>query len=100
MLPVHTTRGWMVLSAAIFGLGFASAWPVFAAYVIKTVSPGRRGAAYGALLAALDTGIGTGSSPLAWLIQRFGFRVAFGVAAAIPALAIPYFLIADRRWRA
>ncbi|MGH9330501.1 MAG: MFS transporter, partial [Vicinamibacterales bacterium] len=57
------------------------------------------GAAYGAIIAAFDTGIGTGSTSMGWIIQRHGYRAAFAVAAAVSALAVPYFLMADRRWR-
>ena len=57
-----------------------------------TSAPTRRGAAFGAILAAFDTGIGTGSTSMGWLIQHYGFASAFGVAAALSALALPYFL--------
>jgi predicted MFS family arabinose efflux permease len=50
-------------------------------------------------LAAFDTGIGTGSTSMGWIIQHFGFRSAFGVAATISALALPYFLVMDRTLR-
>ena len=60
------------------------------------VSAERRGAAFGAMLAAFDTGIGTGSTSIGWLIQRYGFRSAFAVAAGLSALALPYFLMIDR----
>ena len=80
----------------IFGTGFGSAYPVFIAHVMHGVSARRRGAAFGAVLAAFDTGIGTGSGTLGWLIQRIGFAGAFGVAAVISAFALPYFLGASR----
>ena len=48
------------------------------------------------MIAALDTGIGTGSTALGWLIQQYGYAIAFGFAAALSALAVPYFLVADR----
>lgn len=98
LLPLRPTRGWMMLSAIVFGLGFGSAYPVFAAYIMQRVDPRRRGAAYGALIAAFDTGIGTGSTSMGWLIQRFGYRTAFSIAAGISALSIPYFLMADKWW--
>lgn len=91
------SRGAMILSGAVFGAGYGTAWPVFMAYMLGRVDPGRRGAAYGAMIAALDTGIGTGSTTLGWLIQQYGYASAFGVAAALSALAIPYFLVADRK---
>ena len=91
------TRLGFVMSAVTFGAGFGTAYPVFAAYVMTHVTADRRGAAYGAMLAAFDTGIGTGSTSMGWLIQHYGFQVAFGVAAGLSALALPYFLVADRR---
>ena len=48
---------------------------------------------------AFDTGIGTGSTGMGWVIQRYGFHYAFGLAAAISALALPYFLVVDRLLR-
>ena len=89
---------WMLLfSALVFGLGFGSAYPVFAAYVTRPVGPLRRGAAFGAILAAFDTGIGTGSICAGWLIGHSGFRAAYGTAAVVAALALPYFLWIERR---
>jgi MFS family permease len=93
------TRFWLVTSAAIFGAGFGTAYPVFASYVMRQVGPARRGAAFGAILACFDTGIGTGSTTMGWIIGRYGFASAFGTAAVLSAFALPYFLIADRLLR-
>jgi len=93
------TRFWMVTSALIFGIGFGTAYPAYVGYVMQDVSADRRGAAFGAILAAFDTGIGTGSTSMGWLVERMGFANAFGVAAAISALALPYFLLIDRMHR-
>jgi MFS family permease len=90
------SRFWLVLSATIFGAGFGTAYPVFVGYVMRHVAPDRRGAAFGAILACFDTGIGTGSTSLGWIMGRYGFAGAFGTAAALSALALPYFLLADR----
>jgi MFS family permease len=90
------TRFWLVTSAMIFGAGFGTAYPVFASYVMRHVGPERRGAAFGAILACFDTGIGTGSTSMGWIIGRYGFASAFGTAAVLSALALPYFLFADR----
>jgi MFS family permease len=81
-----------VAAAVVFGLGFGSAYPVFAAYVIQHVGSARRGAAFGSILAALDTGIGSGSIVLGWIIQQHGFHMAFAAGAAVAGLAVPYFL--------
>jgi len=92
------SRPWMILSALVFGVGFGTAYPTFAAYLMQQVAPSRRGTAFGTMLAAFDTGIGTGSTAMGGLIGRFGVVKAFGVAAALSALAVPYFLMADRRF--
>src|SRR5688572_11381779 len=93
------TRFWLVTSAMIFGAGFGTAYPVFASYVMRHVGADRRGAAFGAILACFDTGIGTGSTTMGWIIGRHGFAAAFGTAAVLSALALPYFLLADRLLR-
>ena len=62
-------------------------YPAFAAYVMSHVPASRRGAAFGAMIAAFDMGIGTGSSTLGWIIDAHGFRIAFGVAAIIAVLS-------------
>ncbi|MBI2220520.1 MAG: MFS transporter [Acidobacteria bacterium] len=93
------SRGAMIASAAVFGAGYGTAWPVFMAYMLGRVDSHRRGAAYGAMIAALDTGIGTGSTALGWIIQQYGYAAAFGFAAALSSLAVPYFLVADRAMR-
>jgi MFS family permease len=90
----------LVVSAVIFGAGLGQAHPAFSAYVLRHVDARRRGAAFGAILAAFDTGIGTGSILIGLLVGRFGFRVAFGCAAALAALAVPYFLWSERRFLA
>jgi MFS family permease len=96
LLAVGGTRPWMVASAIIFGIGFGTAYPVYVGYVMRGVDIDRRGAAFGAILAAFDTGIGTGSTSMGWLIHHFGFSAAFATAAALSILALPYFLTADR----
>jgi MFS family permease len=98
-LALGGSRGWMITSAILFGSGFGTAYPVYVGYVMQGVGPERRGAAFGAILAAFDTGIGTGSTTMGWLIQQFGFATAFGLAAALSALALPYFLAVDRVFR-
>ncbi|MFN2442564.1 MAG: hypothetical protein ABR517_07760 [Thermoanaerobaculia bacterium] len=40
---------------------------------------------------AFDTGIGSGSLVMGWLVQHGGFRNAFLVAAAVSVLSIPVF---------
>jgi MFS family permease len=85
-----------VTSGVVFGAGFGLMYPAFAAYVITHVPVARRGAAFGAIIAAFDTGLGTGSTVMGTLIQEYGFRPAYLGAGALAVLAVPYFLIAER----
>lgn len=93
------STGPVMLSCAglLFGLGFGLMWPSFAAIIIGQSGAARRGAAYGAMIAAFDTGIGTGSTVLGSMIQHFGYRPSFAIAAALAACAAPYFLFVTRR---
>ena len=87
----------IIVSAAVFGTGFGAAYPAFAAYVMRQVDPGRRGAAFGSIIAAFDTGIGSGSIVSGWIVEHHGFPAAFGAAAVLSAFAIPFFLVMDHR---
>jgi MFS family permease len=98
LLALGGTRPLLVASALVFGLGFGSAYPVFIAYLLRHVDEERRGAAFGAVLGAFDTGIGTGSIAMGWIVQHYGFRSAYGTAACLAAFSIPYFLFASRRF--
>ena len=96
LLAMGGSRGWLVTSAVILGLGFRSAYQFFTAHVLHHVAASRRGAAFGGILAALDTGIGTGSIVMGWIIDRYGFRHAYATAACLAVAAIPYFYVASR----
>jgi MFS family permease len=98
VLPLATTAIHLSISAGLFAIGFGSSYPVFASYVMQDVGETRRGAAFGAILAAFDTGIGTGSTMTGWLSGRVGFPAAFAVAAVLAAMALPMFLIVDKRF--
>ena len=97
VLSVATTRTMFVASAMLFGIGFGSAYPIFVAHLMHHVADHRRGATFGALIGAFDTGIGTGSVSVGWLSEHYGFPRAFAVAALLALLSIPYFLYVERR---
>ena len=90
------TRGWQILSAVVFGTGYGTAYPLFAAYVLQRVHASRRGAAFGGIIAAFDTGIGGGSLLTGWVIGIWGYQAAFAIGAGLSALAIPYFFSVRR----
>jgi predicted MFS family arabinose efflux permease len=97
ILAAATTRPLLALAAFLFGAGFGNVYPVFAAHVLRHVAPERRGAAFGAIIAAFDVGIGTGSIALGAVIGRFGFSKAYATAAALAILSMPAFVLLDKR---
>jgi predicted MFS family arabinose efflux permease len=97
MLSWATTRPGFVVSAMLFGVGFGSAYPIFVAHLMHHVADHRRGATFGALIGAFDTGIGTGSISVGWISEHYGFSRAFAIAAALAVLSIPYFLYQEKR---
>ena len=97
LLAAAQGRVTLLLAGLVLGGGFGLMYPAYAAYVMRHVAAHRRGAAFGAIIAAFDTGIGTGSSVMGGLIHRFGFRAGFATAAGLAALALPYFLFAEGR---
>jgi hypothetical protein len=38
-----------------------------------------------------------GASAMGWFVHAYGFRTAFGVAALLAAVSLPYFMFAERR---
>lgn len=96
LLAVADTRGEVALAAALFGTGFGSAYPAFATFVLGRTDPGRRGATFGSIVLAFDTGIGTGSLMVGRIIERSGYRDAFLIAALVSLLSFPLFLWASR----
>jgi len=97
LLAAASGRLSLIFAATVYGAGFSLMYPSYTAYIINHVPPKRRGAAFGAMLAAFDAGIGSGASIMGWLIHAYGFRIAYVVAAALAALSLPYFLLAERR---
>lgn len=97
LLAIGGSKGMLIAAAIVFGTGFGSAYPAFAAFVLRHVDDTKRAAAFGGILAALDTGIGSGSITLGWIIQRHGFSAAYGTAACVALLALPWFLLTRRR---
>jgi MFS family permease len=97
MLLTISGRFWMLFaSAALFGIGFGSAYPIFAAIILDRTESHRYGAAYGSILLAFDTGMGSGSILTGILIQHFSYHVAFGATAALALFSIPYFLYSEK----
>ena len=97
LLAVGGSRPMLILSALVFGIGFGSAYPAYLGHVLRFVDESRRGAAFGSIIGAFDTGIGTGSIVMGLIIERFGFTQAWSAAAVLAALAIPFFVAVERK---
>jgi MFS family permease len=97
LLSIADSRPMFVVSALLFGVGFGSVYPLMVAYLMQHMPQHRRGATFGALIGAFDTGIGTGSIAIGWMSERYGFSRAFAVATLLAALSIPYYLFVEKR---
>ena len=97
VLTIADSREMFVVSALLFGVGFGSVYPLFVAHLMHNMPEHRRGATFGALIGAFDTGIGTGSIAIGWMSERYGFSRAFAVAAMLAAVSIPYYLFLEKR---
>lgn len=97
VLVFASSRLTFALSAVLFGVGFGSAYPIFVAHLMHHVPDHRRGATFGALIGAFDTGIGSGSISVGWLSEHYGFGRAFAVAGTLALCSIPYFLYMEKR---
>jgi MFS family permease len=100
LLALSVGSASLVLAAVVFGTGFGTAYTTFFSHVMARIPPERRGAAFGAILAAFDTGIGTGSIVTGLVAAQCGIPAGFGLAALLAVLALPFFLFAEARWLA
>jgi len=97
LLALDGSKRGLITAAVVFGTGLGSAYPAYVAHVMHYVDDSRRGAAFGSILAAFDTGIGTGSVVTGWIAQRAGFSAAYGAGALLATLSLPYFLLTEKR---
>ena len=93
---INTARVQPGSTCVVFGAGMSLISPAFSGYILGRVDADRRGAAFGAWIAAMDTGIGSGSILLGWVIERAGFGAGFGLGAGMAVLGWPAFVAAER----
>jgi MFS family permease len=96
MLATARTATATLAAALVFGAGFGTAYPAFMTFVLARTDAARRGATFGSVLLALDTGIGSGSLLVGRAGATLGLGAAFLVVAGASALALPTFLVARR----
>ena len=96
IVPLQHDAVGLALAAFVFGAGFSTLYPAFSTHVLTHVPAKRHGAAFGAMLAAFDVGIGSGSLAFGALVARFGAGAAFFTGAALAACAWPLHLLVER----
>jgi MFS family permease len=99
LLAWADTRAQFVLSAIIFGIGFGSAYPAFASFILGATDPQRRARTFGSIVWAFDAGIGSGSLLVGAIGEHYGLGNAFLCAAALSCLAVPIFAWTSRELR-
>jgi len=97
LLAWADTRAQFVISAIIFGIGFGSAYPAFASFILGATDPARRARTFGSIVLAFDVGIGSGSLLVGAIGDRLGLGNAFLCAAALSCLAVPIFAWTSRQ---
>jgi MFS family permease len=98
LLPFQTTATGLAAAAFLFGAGFSTLYPAFATLVLLGIEDHRRGAAFGAMLASFDVGIGLGSLGFGPIVSRFGYEAAFVASAVLAASAWPLLSMGLRAW--
>lgn len=96
LLAGADSRARLVVAACVFGAGFGGAYPAFITWVLGRTLSARRGATFGSILWAMDTGIGSGSFIMGAVIERSSYSAAFFTAAGASLLAIPIFRLTTR----
>jgi MFS family permease len=89
LLPFQHDAAGTAVASLVFGAGFSTLYPAFSTLMLARVAPERHGSAFGAMLAAFDIGIGSGSLAFGPLVERFGPEVAFVTGAALAFSAWP-----------
>ena len=94
------------VSAFVYGAGYSMMYTLVNLYVLERVDPLRRGAAFGAMLFAFDSGIGLGAFGIGQIIGRseptwgaLAFRLGWGTTtlAALASLLLGYRLLKEAR---
>lgn len=96
LLAFVESKAALIGAAILYGAGFGGSYPAFMAYILDRTDPGRRGATFGSVLWAFDTGIGSGSLVTGLLIDAKGYAVAFAAGAVVSALSVPIFVLTSK----
>jgi MFS family permease len=89
----------LILSAVLYGGGFALVYPALLALTVDRVGVTARGTAMATFSLSLDAGTGIGAVISGMLAQAVGFTPMYSLAAAAPLAGLAGFAVLLRRWR-
>lgn len=98
-LPFQSSALGIAAGGLLLGAGFSTLYPAFSTLVLSRTAADRRGAAFGAMLAAFDLGIGGGSLAFGPVVERWGHAPAFLGSAGLAFAALPLLVVGARRWQ-
>jgi MFS family permease len=101
MFMVAAVHGLMLLivSAVLYGGGFALVYPALLALTVDRVGATARGTAMATFSLSLDAGTGIGAVVSGMLAQAIGFTPMYVLAAVAPLAGLAGFAVLLRRWR-
>ncbi|MDB5749976.1 MAG: major facilitator superfamily 1 [Ramlibacter sp.] len=79
--------GWLVLGQVLTGIGCAPAFLACTVFIARRFEPGRFASVNGMALGIGSIGLLATGTPLAWIIEAWGWRAGFLALAACAALA-------------
>jgi predicted MFS family arabinose efflux permease len=86
-----------IVSGLVYGSGYSMVFTLLNTALLGTVSPQRRGAAFGTFMFAFDAGIGLGSWALGLLMGRYGFQWGWRAGVLAMLCGLPLTLRIARR---
>lgn len=89
LVPFQYDAAGLAVAGLVFGAGFSTLYPAFSSLMLSRVAPERHGATFGAMLAAFDIGIGSGSLVFGPVVAHAGARAAFLGSAVLAFSAWP-----------
>lgn len=98
LLGITNSTILFLLSAALIGIGWGTAFPSFQTIAIKYAPPKRRGLATATFLSLYDLGLGIGSFVVGLVINKIGFHQVYQAGTFFILFGIViYYYIHDRK---
>jgi MFS family permease len=89
----------LLLSALVYGVGYAAFHPTTIGLADDVSTSATRGTALGLVGGAFSVGVGSGAVTLGWVLGHSSYEALFLVAAAVPLATTAALALAVRHWR-